>query len=247
MYKTVILPRELLKGFETVPDLYLILSPDLDILTASDAYLQATLTRREAIVGRNIFEVFPDYPATPNAHAVKKLQDSFQQVLVTKKPHRMSLQHYDVPVSEDKEGEFAEKYWLPVNTPVLDEQGEIYYIIHKVKDVTEMVLQEHQLTSLERQVEQPQQQRQDLTQEYVKDEVIMLVHFLDMYRVIVDNVPDVITRWDKNRKLVFANAAFQKKAGVNITDLYGKTNLEIGQPEYIAGVWTEKLQQVFYC
>ena len=39
-----------LKIFETVPDLYLILSPDLHILTASDAYLEATFTVREEIL-----------------------------------------------------------------------------------------------------------------------------------------------------------------------------------------------------
>jgi len=37
--------------FPSAPDLYLVLSPDLTILTASDAYLRATMTDRETIVG----------------------------------------------------------------------------------------------------------------------------------------------------------------------------------------------------
>jgi hypothetical protein len=40
------LTPDLLQVFETVPDLYLILSVDLVILTASNAYLEATFTRR---------------------------------------------------------------------------------------------------------------------------------------------------------------------------------------------------------
>ena len=38
--------------FEGAPDLYLVLAPDLKIVAVSDAYLRATMTTREGIVGR---------------------------------------------------------------------------------------------------------------------------------------------------------------------------------------------------
>jgi PAS domain-containing protein len=53
--------------FESAPGLYLILAPDLTIVAVSDAYLAATMTQREAIVGRALFEVFPDNPDDPSA------------------------------------------------------------------------------------------------------------------------------------------------------------------------------------
>jgi hypothetical protein len=46
--------------FESAPGLFLVLRPDLVIVGASDAYLRATMTEREAIVGRHLFDVFPD-------------------------------------------------------------------------------------------------------------------------------------------------------------------------------------------
>ncbi|MDX5438658.1 MAG: PAS domain-containing protein, partial [Pontibacter sp.] len=137
-------PPQLLQAYEQVPDLYLILSPQLFILTASDAYLAATYTIREEIVGRQLFDVFPDNPAAKGANRVNNLRHSLQQVLDTKRPHRMALQHYDVPHQAQPSG-FAEKYWLPLNTPVLDEQGQVQYIIHKVEDVTERRKAEHEL------------------------------------------------------------------------------------------------------
>ncbi|PRY16398.1 PAS domain S-box-containing protein [Pontibacter ummariensis] len=142
------LPAQVLKAFEKVPDLYLILSPELAILTASDAYLAATLTNCEEIVGRQLFDVFPDNPMAKAAHGVKNLKHSLQQALATKQPHRMAIQQYDVPLPAAQGGGFAEKYWLPLNTPVLDEQGQVQYIIHKVEDVTEQVLQEKQVSTL---------------------------------------------------------------------------------------------------
>src|SRR3954470_2291738 len=45
--------------FGAVPGLYLVLDPELDIVAASDAYLAATMTEREEILGPGRFEVFP--------------------------------------------------------------------------------------------------------------------------------------------------------------------------------------------
>lgn len=63
-------------------------------------------------------------------------------------------------------------------------------------------------------------------------------------RSLLDNTPDVITRWDKNLKLIFANTAFEEKTGMPISDMLGKTNLEIGQPQQVAVPYMETLQKV---
>jgi hypothetical protein len=41
--------------FESAPACHLVLAPDLTIVAASDAYLRATMTRRESILGRGLF------------------------------------------------------------------------------------------------------------------------------------------------------------------------------------------------
>ena len=48
--------------FESAPGLYLVLTPDLTIVAASDAYLHATMTKRAEILGRDLFDVFPHNP-----------------------------------------------------------------------------------------------------------------------------------------------------------------------------------------
>src|SRR4051812_3027155 len=53
--------------FESAPGSYLVLTPDLVIVAASDAYLRATMTNRGEILGRSIFDVFPDNPDDPTA------------------------------------------------------------------------------------------------------------------------------------------------------------------------------------
>jgi hypothetical protein len=55
--------------FENAPALFLLLDadPDFTILGASEAYLRATYTQRQNIVGRPLFDVFPDNPEEPGA------------------------------------------------------------------------------------------------------------------------------------------------------------------------------------
>ena len=74
--------------FESVPGLYLILLPDLTIVAVSDAYLEATMTERSSIIGRGLFDVFPDNPDDPGATGVSNLRASLDYVLTARHtPH----------------------------------------------------------------------------------------------------------------------------------------------------------------
>lgn len=132
--------------FESAPGLYLILSPDLIIVAASDAYLEATMTRRDDILNRHLFDAFPDNPDDPVATGVSNLRASLDYVLQKKTFHRMAVQKYDI---RRPGGVFEERFWSPMNKPVLNEKKEVAYIIHQVEDVTARVRQteefEHQL------------------------------------------------------------------------------------------------------
>jgi signal transduction histidine kinase len=131
--------------FESLPGLYLVMSPELIIVAVSNTYLRATMTRRADILGRGLFEVFPDNPTDPTATGVNNLRMSLQKVLTNRVPDTMAVQKYDIRKPESDGGHFEERYWSPVNSPVFGENGEIIYIIHRVEDVTEFVrLKQHE-------------------------------------------------------------------------------------------------------
>jgi signal transduction histidine kinase len=125
--------------FESAPGLYLVLTPDFTIAGASEAYLQATMTRRDDIVGRGLFEVFPDNPDDPAATGTRNLRASLERVLQGRGPDAMAVQKYDIRRPESEGGGFEERYWSPVNSPVFGAGGGMAYIIHRVEDVTEFV------------------------------------------------------------------------------------------------------------
>lgn len=122
--------------FESAPGLYLVLSPDLDIVAVSDAYLHATMTKREDIIAKHLFAVFPDNPSDEDADGVHNLRASLESVLRNKAPHSMAVQKYDI---RRLDGSFEERFWSPLNKPVFDTNNRVVYIIHRVEDVTEFV------------------------------------------------------------------------------------------------------------
>ena len=127
---------ELRSLFESLPGLYLVLTPEYRIVAASDAYLNATLTKREAIVGRGLFEVFPDNPGDPGADGVRNLRASLDRVREHRVADTMAIQQYDIRRAD---GSFEEKYWSPINSPLAGADGRLLYLIHRVEDVTDFV------------------------------------------------------------------------------------------------------------
>lgn len=125
--------------FESAPGLYLVLAPErFRIVAASNAYLQATMVTREQIVGRAIFDVFPDDPEDEGGSGVAALDASLRRVRQTRVPDVMAVQRYPI---RRPDGGFELRYWSPINSPVLDPDGRVMFIIHRVEDVTAYVLE----------------------------------------------------------------------------------------------------------
>jgi signal transduction histidine kinase/CheY-like chemotaxis protein len=116
-----------------------VLDPDLRIVAVSDAYVAATMIRRDDVLGRGIFDVFPDNPDDPAATGVGNLRASLERVRRTGRVDTMAVQKYDIRRPQSEGGGFEVRYWSPVNSPVLDDRRRVRYIIHRVEDVTEFV------------------------------------------------------------------------------------------------------------
>jgi PAS domain S-box-containing protein len=123
--------------FQASPAPFLVLAPDaprFTIRAVNEAYLAATMTTRESIVGRGVFEAFPDNPNDPEIKGVSTLRASLERVLATREPDTLPGLKYDVARPD---GSFEERWWSPVNSAVLDERGEVEALIHNANDVTD--------------------------------------------------------------------------------------------------------------
>ena len=134
--------RAVLQGlFESLPGLFLVFTHDLKIVSASDAYLAALALQRKNILGRSIFEIFPDQPGTTT---ISNWRASLDRVRQTAAPDTMAIQKYDI---RRPDGVVEERYWSPMNFPVFGTDSRVEYFILRVTDVTEFVRQRSQSES----------------------------------------------------------------------------------------------------
>ena len=123
--------------FEASPAPFLVLAPDaphFTITEVNDAYLAATIRTREGVIGRGIFEAYPDNPDDATVTGVSRLRASLEHVLATRRSDEMPSLKYDVARLD---GTYEERWWSPVNSPVLDDNGKVEAIIHNANDITE--------------------------------------------------------------------------------------------------------------
>ncbi len=206
------------KLLEAAPDLYLILTPGFVIVDASDAYLEATMTQRADVMGRHLFDVFPDNPSDLDADGVSNLTTSLNTILLTKEPHTMLVQKYDI---RRPDGTFEERFWSPKNTPVLDENRDVIYIIHRVEDVTEHEqFRKSVAIHLERKKELEEREQKFIEDlRTANDRFLKLFSYSPSAIVIADNA---------DNKIMYLNKAFEQMFSVTRQDSVDRSMTELG-------------------
>jgi len=140
-------------------------TPFYTIVAVSNDFVSTSGRRREEVIGSSHFTIFPENPADTASSGVHSLRNSFEYILQHKTSHNLPLVRYDIP---DGKGGFLEKYWKSANAPVLNDLGEVEYIIHTSEDVTALVKAEQseeahqQLLSAYQKVEESEQKYRNL-------------------------------------------------------------------------------------
>jgi PAS domain S-box-containing protein len=127
--------------FESLPGMYYVLHPDFTIAAVSNLFLTETMTTREQLIGAHLFDIFPENPNDKDANGESSMRSSLKYVLEYKSSHTMAILKYDIRTPD---GIYEERYWSPVNHPVLSDNQKVVYIIHQVKDVTDLMLLRNQ-------------------------------------------------------------------------------------------------------
>lgn len=188
--------------------------PVFTILAATPQRLQDVAMTREAVIGKPLFEAHPGNPIDPTDNGVSNLRSSLDHVLRYKEVHHLPVQRYDLP---DENGNFSEKYWKASNRPVLNDNGEVVYIIHTAEEITTQI---------------------KAAQREIQLEGVQKVFSLFMHSPIVAGLVH-----GDNYVLELANEAAFKLWGKAPEDIIGKPILE-GLPELNGQGIIERFDQV---
>ncbi|NNG22516.1 PAS domain-containing protein [Telluria aromaticivorans] len=124
--------------FRASPYPYLVMAPDLTIIGASGAYLRSVQRTEADIVGRYVFDAFPEDPDNPEATDITEVRASLLRALAKGEPDTTAFVRYAVPIETPEGIKFDERYWSTVHTPVLGEDGTPIMVVQNPVDVTEL-------------------------------------------------------------------------------------------------------------
>jgi PAS domain S-box-containing protein len=211
------------------------------------------MTKRDDILGKGIFEVFPDNPEDLGATGVRNLRASLRRVLTEECADTMAVQKYDIRRPESEGGGFEERYWSPVNAPALSSNGEVSYIIHRVEDVTDFVRLKQQES---RQIKQTEELRSRAEQ--MESEILLRVREIqeanqklkatnqelawseERFRLLVASVKDYaifmldpagrVSTWNEGAQRIKGYTA-EEIIGQQFSRFYTREDVESGKPE----------------
>lgn len=129
------------------------LDTSLTIVGVNDAYLRATERSRETVMGRYVFDAFPENPSEPGASGIPSLQRSLERVIATGKTDHVDVLRFDIPIGPGIDAPFETRYWSPVNSPVFNREGRLTHVIHQAVDITRQVESENARRESERRFE----------------------------------------------------------------------------------------------
>lgn len=124
--------------FNRAPNPYMLLDRELKFVDANEAYMRATSSRREDLLGRYVFDVFPGAVDDPENRSAQQFRRSLERVLTTRQPDTIALIRYAVPVASPEGTTIENRYWSATHTPLLGETGEVVHILQHTVDVTEL-------------------------------------------------------------------------------------------------------------
>lgn len=206
--------------YEAQQTAHLVLATDFTIEAASPGYLRATMTREEDLVGRNIFDAFPENPDDPFATGARNLRRSLERVLESRRSDRIPVQKFDI---RSPDGAFHLRWWVLLNIPVFAADGQVTNIINQVEDVTAEM-----------------EERQKAAEAQAREE---------RFRTVVEAIPALAFETDAAGSYTYVNAPFSLLTGMPGSALLGDGWLQIVHPDdrgAAAAAWQEAVEQVHF-
>ena len=124
--------------FRSSPYPYLVMATDLTIIDANDAYLRSVRRTKEQIVGRYVFDAFPENPDDTGSTNIGEVKASLETAIATKTAHTTPFLRFSVPVETDAGVVFEERFWNAVHTPALRDDGSVAFVYQNAIDVTDL-------------------------------------------------------------------------------------------------------------
>ncbi|WP_207536320.1 ATP-binding protein [Desertivirga arenae] len=173
-------------------------APRFTILAVSDTYLNLVHKQRREILGKGLFEAFPGSEGDPSEQ--NSVQSSFMRVIATRVPDELPIFKYEIVV--DNTGRKETHYWTNLNEPILDEEGNVAYLINTTTNITGRI-------RLEQAVEESEAR----------------------FRIMAEGTNIYIAMADQESNAIYFNQAWSRLTGRTVEDLMAYSWVDLLHPE----------------
>lgn len=171
--------------------------PRFTILAVSNAYLILVHKERSDLLNEGLFHVFPGSQADGTERS--NVAASFSRVMQTKSADVLPTFKYEIYLP--KEEKHVTEYWSNINEPLLDEEGNVAFIINTTANITDQVNMLEEKASLELSLRKSQRELQS----------------------ILDTLAEGVGVVDSSGQLVYANAMAQRILGLTESEIKNRT------------------------
>lgn len=131
-------PLDFARVFDIAPNAFMVLDRQLRYVAANAAYLDATGSTLDGLLGRHLFDLFPNDPSDPENAPQRLLRKSLERVLETGREDHLALIPYRVPKKVGDVVVEEDRFWSATHRPLLDGEGRVAFILQHTVDVTEL-------------------------------------------------------------------------------------------------------------
>ncbi len=124
-------------AFRSTPTACTLLDTDLRVVDVNASFTVVTGREAAELVGKNLFEAFPNNPGAVGEDHAAAVRGSLQRARDTGVADVLTELRYDIP---DGNG-FETRYWNVTNVPVLDDDGRLVGLLNRVEDVTAILVE----------------------------------------------------------------------------------------------------------
>lgn len=113
--------------FNSLPEPFLVLNADLEIVAINQAYLDMTKRSRESLLGEALFTTFP-----AEDEGLRVLQASFERVRDQGVVDVVPMVPYSMPVEDG----FEQRFWSCTHVPIRCDDGKVAFVVKNAHDIT---------------------------------------------------------------------------------------------------------------
>ncbi len=137
-----LLPADFQALFDNSPEVLFVMRAEAPypFLAVNAAFLRVTMTQRDAVLGRGLFEVFPANPDSPTTHNMPDVLGTLGRICRTGQGELIPPYRYDIPRPAEAGGGFEERFWqMKIDPASFSDEREVRLLLGRSEDITAKV------------------------------------------------------------------------------------------------------------